>query len=596
MNKLIIVILSLLLTPLACRTTQESPSDVKFYGKDSRRAYLQFESRVLLHVDPAHPIQPDSDEQTLRARYEADIDRVIRTQLAHLYGTLSQHTSPVDFLSNPGSPREDPYFEIKKVGIESDKSILVIDYQYSDTVIFSKTALNLAEQAEDTSFRIETDDGEYEWRKRKAWILKFDLPLDPGLWGERIYAQGCIPAKINEEKWTCAIGKNRCTDLHYQNVGDFWYFWNPRQKNEDSNLSEPKSCPIPQKSLRRIQALVSPQDNTGLGNATYPDYFRLYGEQNPRKMKRVYAHVLIGIDQSFKRDDEGAFGFYKLYDLLTHSGHSFLETEDEIACRDQRIESGNRDELCRFTAAEIKLFSERDGIRTLQFEDLYKSEKVMDPVATIKDLFGEDVPKTSPPNRRFLRYIDPQGQFEFLVRMQLFNPDSRKTLSERAKIGFKESDLLIYDGHSGLGWYFDMESLFKQGVILPKDKSQIYFFNGCSTFAYYNRDYFREKASSNDPDGKLFLDNITNAIGAPFLIGPGMDAVLIKHLASGAKPSWIRILDDMTGLSPEDSALTHVNGDEKNPRMPLPTGQCPEKYLYHAHSGFCRYIADPLVN
>lgn len=142
---------------------------------------------------------------------------------------------------------------------------------------------------------------------------------------------------------------------------------------------------------------------------------------------------------------------------------------------------------------------------------------------------------------------------------------------ERAVQGMKSSDIFLYDGHSGLGGYLNPERLWPgagRGSALPKDKYQIFFFHGCSTYAYYNNDFFKLKRSSSDPKGTKNLDILTTGIGAAFSTGAKVDVTFLTAVATGQRPSWQAILDRITAAEGWNTALTHINGDEDNPRTP----------------------------
>ena len=122
----------------------------------------------------------------------------------------------------------------------------------------------------------------------------------------------------------------------------------------------------------------------------------------------------------------------------------------------------------------------------------------------------------------------------------------------------------IYNGHSGLGEFLGRDVLFRDDERLDSSKYQVFFFNGCSTYAYYDLDYFDMKKTPQDPNGTKNLDIITTTIGADFSIGPGSDVMLIRDLAAG-QASWQEIIDHIYTVDPSQSALIQVNGDEDNP-------------------------------
>ncbi|OGR65862.1 MAG: hypothetical protein A2X31_00750 [Elusimicrobia bacterium GWB2_63_22] len=156
------------------------------------------------------------------------------------------------------------------------------------------------------------------------------------------------------------------------------------------------------------------------------------------------------------------------------------------------------------------------------------------------------------------------------VQMLLTDPDSAEFAVEAVR-AMKKSDIFLYDGHSGLGGYLNPERLTEDSgrpLTLPKDKYQIFVFQGCSTYAYYNSAYFRLKKGPGDPKGTKNLDIITTGIGAAFDVGAAVDASFLVSVTTGQRPSWQTIIDRMSAAEGDNSALTHINGDEDNPRAP----------------------------
>ncbi|OGS59955.1 MAG: hypothetical protein A3J79_02395 [Elusimicrobia bacterium RIFOXYB2_FULL_62_6] len=157
-----------------------------------------------------------------------------------------------------------------------------------------------------------------------------------------------------------------------------------------------------------------------------------------------------------------------------------------------------------------------------------------------------------------------------VIDMQLMDPNSGEFAAE-AVSAMKTADIFIYDGHSGLGGYLNPERLAAdsgQTLTLPKNKYQIFVFQGCSTYAYYNSAFFQLKKSSSDPKGSKNLDIITTGIGAAFDVGAKVDVSFIKSVATGQRPSWQTILDNVRKAEGYNSALSHINGDEDNPKTP----------------------------
>jgi hypothetical protein len=171
------------------------------------------------------------------------------------------------------------------------------------------------------------------------------------------------------------------------------------------------------------------------------------------------------------------------------------------------------------------------------------------------------------PRRKQLVYDGPKKAH---VQMLLLDPDSAEFASEAVK-AMKTADVFLYDGHSGLGGYLSPERLNEdsgQQLALPQKKYQIFVFQGCSTYAYYNTAFFNLKKSAADPKGTKNLDIITTGIGAAFEVGAKVDAAFLTSVTMGQRPSWQEVMNRVHQAEGEDSALSHVNGDEDNPTSP----------------------------
>jgi len=156
------------------------------------------------------------------------------------------------------------------------------------------------------------------------------------------------------------------------------------------------------------------------------------------------------------------------------------------------------------------------------------------------------------------------------IEMILSDPNSAEFAQEAVR-GMKTADIFLYDGHSGLGGYLSPERLAEdtgRPLELPKNKYQIFVFQGCSTYAYYNTAFFNLKKGSGDPKGTKNLDIITTGIGAAFEVGAKVDVAFLTSVTTGQRPSWQTILDRIHAAEGENSALSHINGDEDNPRTP----------------------------
>lgn len=166
--------------------------------------------------------------------------------------------------------------------------------------------------------------------------------------------------------------------------------------------------------------------------------------------------------------------------------------------------------------------------------------------------------------------VKSKPDFAAQVRLALLDQGSLDFV-RAAKDGLENADLFIYTGHSGLGGYLPVDRFDQSSggpLKLSPTKSQIFFFNGCTTYSYYNLEYFKAKNPRNGKAARRNLDIVTSAIGASFGLGPNYDVILIKSLTNNRRPSWQTIMNNMYEYDTSLSALTHVNGDEENPTTP----------------------------
>jgi hypothetical protein len=153
------------------------------------------------------------------------------------------------------------------------------------------------------------------------------------------------------------------------------------------------------------------------------------------------------------------------------------------------------------------------------------------------------------------------------IDMHLVDPNTQE-FARLAVHGLRNSDVFHYDGHSGLGAYLNPDRLADdtgRRLTLHADKYQIFYFQGCSTYAYYNSSFFRLKSTPANPRGNKNLDIVTTGVGAAFEVGSKVDVEFITSIATGQRPSWQTIINRIHAKESDLSSLTHVNGDEDNP-------------------------------
>jgi hypothetical protein len=132
-----------------------------------------------------------------------------------------------------------------------------------------------------------------------------------------------------------------------------------------------------------------------------------------------------------------------------------------------------------------------------------------------------------------------------------------------------DADLIAYNGHAGLG--SNVRALVRKGTFV-KGKYQIFFMNGCDTFAYVDGALAQVKASLNpdDPNGTKYLDMLTNAMPSYFHANSENMITLTQALKNKDAPqSYERIFGGI-----DSSQVVVVTGEEDNVFEPgMGTGQ-----------------------
>ncbi len=121
---------------------------------------------------------------------------------------------------------------------------------------------------------------------------------------------------------------------------------------------------------------------------------------------------------------------------------------------------------------------------------------------------------------------------------------------------FEKSDLLVYDGHSELGEALGFHNL--PPIRFSQKKYQIFFFNGCNSYPYYNAQYLSRKGGSKN------LEVIT--AGLPTMVTSSVQNVLnfIEPFVSRKTISYQTLMSRLDSTSEADTYLFGVSGDEDN--------------------------------
>jgi hypothetical protein len=122
-----------------------------------------------------------------------------------------------------------------------------------------------------------------------------------------------------------------------------------------------------------------------------------------------------------------------------------------------------------------------------------------------------------------------------------------------------DADMVLYNGHAGLG--ANVAALSRKGKWFP-GKYQIFFMNGCDTFAYFDNTLPSIRAALNpeDPSGTRYMDFITNAMPAYFNSLQEDSTALLRAAVNHTTPTtYQNIFKNMDRVQ-----VVAVTGEEDN--------------------------------
>jgi len=126
-----------------------------------------------------------------------------------------------------------------------------------------------------------------------------------------------------------------------------------------------------------------------------------------------------------------------------------------------------------------------------------------------------------------------------------------------------DADLIIYNGHAGLG--ANIRALANRGEWVTGQYAMV-FMNGCDTYAYIDdalADAHRA-VNSDDPDGTKYLDIVTNAMPSFFREMPAASMALISGLMAFDDPQTYEQM--FLGIDSDEVVL--VSGEQDNVYVP----------------------------
>jgi hypothetical protein len=264
------------------------------------------------------------------------------------------------------------------------------------------------------------------------------------------------------------------------------------------------------KDYQVVKAKIQRFTNT---KVSYPEYHNLADENG-----QTSIHVLFGMDET----SEGR-------NPLTSSD---VNAENYRDFRDYLIAKGY--EVKKWTAAEIKK------------------------IAKSKEGVAPFVETLSKGNISYRFFFGPSGIDEQSRAFHWFYKDA-----------IENSSVMIYGGHSGLGGHLDLSAIedsLGETINFNTKKYQIFFFDSCTSYKYYNQQYFERKATSKDPNGTKKLDIFTNGLATYFSTMPNSNRNIaialekaLNYASTGTYVSYQTLAKQI-----DSDNLFGINGDEDN--------------------------------
>jgi len=331
------------------------------------------------------------------------------------------------------------------------------------------------------------------------------------------------PELIYKQTFDKRTKSNPCTDANSNSSDMIFYYWNP----------DAEKCPLRGKTDKviRTQGIIERIDNT---RETYPEYDQLYLSKESGKVRKLVISVFLGYIDKVEdptrplRSDSAFESFRKLIRLLRSQKYKLTECDD------------------RFTTDTDGFITSESGRGSDSFRVYEKTIEAMgQPLnVQVRVLLSN------------ARYSSPIGTFHYHYLDALAN-----------------SDIIYFDGHSGLGDALSLKKLRKDyGAenVQFKESYQILFFNACSSTSYFVPTYMAAKK-----DGTKSLDMITPAIPSFAASSLQNTVTFLTPFLRGEMPSWQKILDQLeeSNYLPSeleedaiegDTYLFSVSGDEDN--------------------------------
>lgn len=373
-------------------------------------------------------------------------------QVDHLFGPMAE-------ASKKAVPKGDHEISAISVSAGAESGVFLAEYDYRGTIVLEKGPR--------AKYRVA-------------------LPNDP----ETIYRAGFVGRK------------NPCTDAHYQDEGDFWYFWNP--ENAGCKLVEGRDYTMVEATIERLANQKK----------TYPEYDRLVENGD------INVVLLMGMDEPAKARDPNT--------------STDVNAKNFRAVKKALLAAGYESRV--WTAADIGAVTGKKARKNPYVEEFTLTLKRARIVMRV--------------------FFGPTGIDEESTAFHYFFKDA-----------IENASVMMYDGHSGLGGHLDLAAIEQERGFRfapSKDRYQIYFFNSCSSYTYYNSMFFDRKQTPSDEEGTKNLDILTNGLATYFEVMHDTNLALLKAIEAWADRGTRQTYQSLAKKIDSDN-LFGINGDQDNP-------------------------------
>lgn len=417
-----------------------------YYGRHSTEAQLNFDARIEIDFVSETAIEDILKDKGNKEYVLEEID----AQLQFLLGTFNSESFKKETDDATASISKEYKIKLLSVSKSKKEDHIIVNYNYDGKILVHK-----------------------DFFEKNADKNLSEIPIKLPVNIHEIYTLGVrqvkVPIDLDKPNGKKEIRDfNLCTDDHYNSEDDLFYFWDPDRINLTGRDFKYPNCPLKNDS-ENINRLFGSIRKLPSSWQKYPEYDRLY------KSGKLKIYVFLGYMndvENFSKpigDDYIYEGFEYIKEELERNGYELSEENvNKKFSQSKGFYGTGINTFLKYTRNNIK----RDPVTSEE----KKSSKELSLDVEINILLSDTA--ISSKDRTFNHFYNQ---------------------------ALMDGDLIVYDGHSGLGANLDLELL--EGKLASNKKYQLIFINGCSGYPYFKDMYFDAKKG-----GSKNLDLILSGI------------------------------------------------------------------------------------